>query len=104
MIAVTNRLYVQAEYGAALEESFQETVGGMQAVAGFLRNQVLRPTREGDPYVVLTYWESHDHFQAWVRSDTFKQMHRGRIPKEAYIAPNQLEVHEIALDVALESE
>lgn len=101
MIAVMNRLFVAAEYGATLEESFQATIDLMKPVAGFLHNQVLRPTRAGDPYTILTFWESHDHFNAWVKSDVFKQTHQGRLPKEAYIAPNQLEIYDVVMDTDL---
>ncbi len=98
MIAVTNRLHVAAEYATTLEQSFAETLDLVTQEPGFIRNLVLRPTREKDPYVILTFWESREHFTTWTQSESFKQSHKGRVPKEAFTAPNELEIHEVVLD------
>lgn len=100
MIAVANRIYVHAEYHDAFEQRFRERAGLVDTMPGFLFNQILRPTQEDAPYVVLTFWESLEHFQHWVQSNEFKQGHAksGSLPREAFSKKNHLEVHQIIMD------
>ena len=67
---------------------------------GFISNKVLRPTKDGDPYIVLTLWETEKDFKGWIKSDEFKEGHakQGRLPKEAYFQKNEIEMHEVFLD------
>jgi heme-degrading monooxygenase HmoA len=100
MIAVANRIYVNSEYADAFEERFRNRAGMVDQMPGFITNQVLRPVNQGDPYIVLTYWESRERFEEWTRSDAFIQGHArsGTLPKEAFSGPNKLELHEVILD------
>jgi len=56
--------------------------------------------RRGDPYIVLTFWESREQFEAWTRSEAFTKGHAtsGSLPREAYSGPSKLEIHEVILD------
>lgn len=100
MITVANRIFVAPEYAAAFEERFRGRAGLVDTMPGFILNQVLRPVNPGDPYIVLTLWETRAHFEAWVRSDEFRQGHArsGTLPAEAFSGPNKLEVHEVLMD------
>ena len=100
MITVANRIFVAPEYAEAFEERFRTRPGLVDSMPGFILNQVLRPTQEGDPYVVFTVWESRADFEAWTQSEAFAQVHAraGTIPKEAFAAPSKLEIHEVILD------
>jgi heme-degrading monooxygenase HmoA len=100
MITVANRIYVTPEYTEAFEARFRERAGLVDKMPGFVSNQVLRPVNEGEPYVVFTLWRSRADFVNWVRSDEFTKGHArsGSLPKEAFSAPNVLEVHEVLQD------
>lgn len=100
MITVANRIYVKPEYAEAFEERFRQRAGLVDGMPGFVSNQVLRPVNDGDPYVVFTVWESRQNFLDWVRSDEFVKGHAqsGSLPKDAFIAPNVLELHEVVQD------
>lgn len=100
MIAVANRIFVAPAFAEAFEERFRTRAGLVDGMPGFLSNQVLRPVNEGDPYVVLTFWESREAFEAWIRSEAFQQGHArsGTLPKEAFSGPNKLELHEVIQD------
>lgn len=100
MITVANRIFVHPEYAEQFEERFKNRARQVDQMPGFLRNMVLKPAKPGDPYVVLTLWESQEAFKAWTESDAFKQGHArsGTLPREAFSGPNQLEVHEVILD------
>ena len=58
------------------------------------------PVNPGDPYIVLTLWESRAAFDAWVKSDEFVKGHArsGTLPEEAFMQPSQLELHEVFTD------
>jgi heme-degrading monooxygenase HmoA len=100
MITVANRIFVAPEYAEQFEEAFRKRAGLVDSMPGFISNQVLRPANSGDPYIVLTLWNSRADFEAWTRSDAFVQGHAksGSLPKEAFTQPNKLEVHEVVLD------
>jgi heme oxygenase (mycobilin-producing) len=102
MITVANRIYVNPEYGEAFEARFRERAGLVDKMPGFVSNRVLRPVNEGDPYVVFTVWRSRQDFLNWVRSDEFVRGHAqsGTLPREAFSAPNVLEMHEVVQDSA----
>ena len=97
MITVANRIYVKPEFAEQFEARFRERAGLVDQMPGFLQNYVLRPTREGEPFIVLTLWESREAFEAWTQSDAFRQGHArsGSLPREAFAGPNVLEVHEV---------
>ena len=99
MIAVANRIFVAKEFTAQFEERFRTRAHLVDGMPGFLSNMVLRPTADGDPYVVLTMWESNEAFQNWVNSDSFMKGHArsGSLPAEAFSGPNKIEVHEVFL-------
>lgn len=97
MIVVSNRIPVNPEHAAAFEERFADRASLVDGMPGFVSFQLLRPTQEGDPYVVMTFWESDAHFQAWTESDSFKQGHArsGSLPPDAFLGHPKLEVHEV---------
>ena len=97
MITVANRIYVNPEYHDQFEARFRDRARLVDGMPGFVANHVLRPTREGEPFVVLTFWESREAFEAWTRSDAFRQGHArsGSLPREAFSGPNVLEMHEV---------
>lgn len=102
MITVANRIYVNPNHAEAFETAFRNRAGLVDGMRGFISNMVLRPVNEGDPYVVLTLWNSRSEFLDWVRSDAFTQGHAksGTLPKEAYTQANVLEMHEVIQDTA----
>lgn len=100
MITVANRIFVAPQFADAFEARFRQRAGLVDGMPGFICNLVLRPARPSDPYIVLTHWESVEHFEAWTQSDAFVKGHArsGTLPKEAFTGPNQLEMHEVILD------
>lgn len=97
MITVMNRISVKPEFTEQFEERFRNRAGLVDGMPGFIRNEVLRPTKQGDPYIVLTYWESLETFRNWTESEAFREGHArsGSLPREAFNGPSVLEIHEI---------
>lgn len=100
MITTANRIYVNPDYADQFEDNFRNRAGLVDKMPGFIRNQLLRPVNDGDPYIVLTLWESRAHFEAWIHSPEFTQGHArsGSLPREAFTQQNKLELHELILD------
>ena len=100
MITVMNRIFVNPEHTDAFEERFLNRARMVDQMPGFVSNQVLRPVAPGDPYIVLTVWNSREDFDAWTTSEAFTQGHArsGTLPKEAFSGPNKLELHEVLQD------
>ncbi|MFN8517526.1 MAG: antibiotic biosynthesis monooxygenase [Thermomicrobiales bacterium] len=100
MITTMNRIFVNPDYAEQFENNFRERAGLVDRMGGFISNQLLRPSAPGDPYIVLTQWQTRAQFEAWVRSPEFAHGHArsGSLPREAYSAPNKLELHEVILD------
>lgn len=99
MIVVCNRIPVAKGKEAEFERLFLERddSGSRQPLSrfpGFIRNDILRPTRE-EPYVVLTYWESLEDFESWTRSESFREAHGGRSRAEIFAGHPNLEIHQV---------
>ncbi len=97
MFIVMNRIPVTPEYAEAFVARFQDRAALVDNMPGFLWFRLLRPIKEGDPFVVETCWESKDHFENWTRSDEFKQGHAqaGKLPREAFGGHPKLELYQV---------
>ncbi len=95
-----NAIEVPEGAGPELERRFANRLGAVDSAPGFISYELLRPTAGETRYFVMTHWETRKHFEDWVRSDEFVQGHArsGSLPREAYSAPNKLELHEVILD------
>jgi heme oxygenase (mycobilin-producing) len=76
---VINRIQVEAERAEVFEQHFganmDRTLG---EVPGLVRAALLRPNRDGDPYLATMDFETEDDFTAWRNSDAFRAAHGGR--------------------------
>lgn len=93
MYVVMNRISVNPEYAEAFEARFRDRAGEVDKMPGFQRTLVLRPETPDDPYVVLTFWESREAFEAWTESEAFTRGHSqsGSLPKDVFRGPSKLE-------------
>ncbi len=50
-----------------------------------------------DTCIVMTFWETKEHFEAWTQSAAFKEGHAraGRLPADAFRGHPKMEVMEI---------
>ena len=97
MIVVSNRIPVNPQHAEAFEERFADRASLVDGMPGFISFQLLRPTEPGDPYIVMTFWDSQAHFKAWTESDSFTKGHAqsGSLPRDAFLGHPSLEVHEV---------
>jgi len=71
-----NYIRCEPEYQQRFEELFRTRAHAIDRMPGFLGMYVLRPQREGDPYLVVSHWQSEAHFRAWLRSPEFLEGHQ----------------------------
>lgn len=97
MIVTCNRIPVNPQHAAAFEERFADRASLVDGMPGFISFQLLRPQKEGDPYVVMTFWETEAHFKAWTESPEFKEGHArsGTLPPQTFLGHPKLEVYEV---------
>lgn len=69
-----NTIHCTQEYAERFECLFCSRAKAIEEMDGFLGMQVLKATKEDEPYLVVSYWQSEQQFQAWVGSEQF---HRG---------------------------
>lgn len=98
MFVVSNRIMVNPGFEDAFAERFRQRAGQVEKQPGFVSLQVLKPAREGAPWVVMTHWQDKAAFEAWVESEDFKLAHREQsLPKETFGSGGGLEMHEVEI-------
>jgi len=97
MILVANRIRVAAPHASAFEAMLATRAALVDGMPGFLGIQLLRPTKDGEPYLTQTFWATRDHFEAWLRSDEFAKGHArmGALPTDTFRSHSRAEIHEV---------
>lgn len=90
-------LHVNPTHAAAFEERFSDRATLVDGMPGFVSFQLLRPQIEGDPYIVMTFWEDEAAFKNWTESAEFKGGHArsGKLPPEAFTGHPKIERFEV---------
>ena len=70
-----NYIRCQDDYRTRFEELFATRAHAIDRMPGFKDMQVLRPAQPADPYLVVSHWESEEHFKAWTNSPEFLAGH-----------------------------
>lgn len=70
--------YIQCtpEYVERFETLFASRAHAIDTMPGFVDMQVLRPGKEGEPYLIISFWESEDSFKTWTSSPAFIEGHK----------------------------
>ncbi|MEX2620565.1 MAG: antibiotic biosynthesis monooxygenase [Egibacteraceae bacterium] len=76
---VMSEIAVSAGGEKALEAAFGDRLGEVDGWPGFLDLQVWRDEREGGGYLMVSWWETKEHFSAYMRSEAHRRSH-ARIP------------------------
>lgn len=95
MVIVTNVSQITKGSGMKLIERFNK-VGKVEAMKGFLGLEVMltENTKEYDEVTVSTRWNSKEDFQAWTRSEAFRESHSHR-EKPEYILSNKIVFYDV---------
>nr|WP_230986545.1 heme oxygenase [Cohnella fermenti] len=95
MVIVTNVSQITKGSGMLLIERFNK-VGKVEGMKGFLGLEVMltENTKEYDEVTVSTRWESKEDFQAWTKSEAFRESHAHRQTPE-YIISNKIVFYDV---------
>ncbi len=71
-----NYIDCKPEYKERFEELFGSRAKQIDTMPGFVEMQVLRPSKDGDAYLIVSHWENEDSFKGWTKSETFVEGHK----------------------------
>jgi heme-degrading monooxygenase HmoA len=71
-----NFISCKDHYRGRFEELFATRAGAIDRMPGFKRMQVLKPNKDGEAYLIVSYWNSEDEFKAWTGSEEFLEGHK----------------------------
>ena len=71
-----NYISCKEDYTSRFEELFGTRAHAIDRMPGFKNMHVLKPQKTGDDYLIVSYWDSEDHFKSWTNSSEFLEGHR----------------------------
>lgn len=97
MFVVCNRISINPEHVDVFEERFRSRAGLVDTMPGFVAFQLLRPVKSGDSYIVMVTWQSKADYQAWMKSQAFKDGHAraGTLPEGTFMGGQSIEQYEL---------
>ena len=63
-------------YKERFEYLFGSRAKAIDTMQGFIEMHVLRPAKEGDAYLIVSYWQTEDAFKSWTKSPEFLEGHK----------------------------
>jgi heme oxygenase (mycobilin-producing) len=94
MIIVANRIPVIKGKEHEFERQFLGRPKLVDMMPGFIRNEFLKPLNN-DCYIVLSYWESREDFEAWTKSEAYQKSQTRKTNRELLSGPVQMDLHEV---------
>jgi heme-degrading monooxygenase HmoA len=94
MIIVANRIPVIKGKEHEFERQFLGRPKLVDMMPGFIRNEFLKPLNN-DCYIVLSYWESREDFEAWTKSEAYHKSQTRKTNRELLSGPVQMDLHEV---------
>jgi heme-degrading monooxygenase HmoA len=95
MIVNLFRVTVPPEHVAGFEKSWTMRSGKVDHMPGFQGLEVLRDSQRPGVYIILTRWDSREHFDAWRQSPEFFAAHAGPSSSEDSAESGALDFYEI---------
>ena len=100
MFIAMNRFRIALGRETDFENLWRKRESYLASVPGFREFHLLRgPAHEdGTLYASHSVWESRETFEAWTKSDSFRNAHaKGKAPDGTYLGPPQFEGFEVVL-------
>lgn len=71
-----NYINCQPDYAERFEQLFATRAKAIDRLPGFHSMQVLKPADGNGNYLIVSFWDSEEHFKAWTRSPEFMEGHK----------------------------
>jgi len=78
-----SEIEIGPESGEILEEAFKNRMGAVDSWPGFRRLEVWRDRKKPSKFMMVSWWDSHEQFLAYMRSEDHRVSH-GRIPTDPH--------------------
>ena len=76
MFVAMNRISCTPDYIEKFEHMFKTRAGEVDKMPGFHWVKILRPLKEDQPYVIMSYWDEKSQFEDWMKHEAFKLGHK----------------------------
>ena len=63
-------------YQSRFEELFATRAQAIDRLPGFLNMEVLKPQKDGEPYLIVSHWTDEQSFKDWTGSPEFLEGHK----------------------------
>lgn len=94
MFVALSRFTVANGMEEAVRVAFVARPHLVDAVAGFVRMEVLRPQGHPEEFWLMTWWRDETSFDAWHRSHAYRDSHGG-MPKGLKLVPGSTEIRRL---------
>jgi heme-degrading monooxygenase HmoA len=71
-----NYISCSPEYRERFEYLFGNRARAIDIMPGFKDMKVLKPAKDGEDYLIVSYWDSEDSFKEWTKSPAFIEGHK----------------------------
>jgi heme-degrading monooxygenase HmoA len=71
-----NYIHCEPHYRERFEYLFSSRAKAIDRLPGFVEMQVLKPNKDDDSYLIVSYWNSEQAFKDWTKSPEFIEGHR----------------------------
>ena len=71
-----NTIETEPDYKERFETLFKSRAHEIDKRTGFQSMQVLKPADSGGAYLIMSFWDSEEHFRQWTNSSEFIEGHR----------------------------
>lgn len=71
-----NYIQCNTDFQERFEQLFATRAHAIDTMPGFINMHVLRPAKEGDAYLIVSYWETEQSFKDWMKSEAFISGHK----------------------------
>lgn len=76
MFVAINYITCKEHYKARFEELFGTRAKAIDLMPGFKNMHVLKPNEAEGDYLIVSHWESEEHFKSWTSSPAFLEGHK----------------------------
>lgn len=80
MFSAINRIEIKAEHAAEVDQLFQRNAELMKQCDGFLALHLMSPDGNPTSRAVMALWRSREDYEAYKKSEIFRQTHAGINP------------------------
>lgn len=96
MIVVSNRVQIAESHAETFIQRLEDSYG-IEEQPGFLGLKLLAPI-DAETYITMTFWESVEDYETWKDDEAFERAHSDRSSEKVFTAPNEVEIHDVAIE------